>query len=27
MGGIEMSVAGALFVLLYFTPINKEFDK
>ena len=27
LGGIEMSVAGALLVLLYFTPIKKEFDK
>ena len=27
LDGIEMSVAGALLVLLYFTPIKKEFDK
>ena len=27
IGGIEMSVAGAILVFLYFTPIKKEFDK
>ena len=27
LDGIEMSVAGALLVLLYFSPIKKEFDK
>ena len=27
LDGIEMSIAGALLVLLYFTPIKKEFDK
>jgi len=27
LDGVEMSVAGALLVLLYFTPIKKEFDK
>ena len=27
LDGIEMSVAGALLVLLYFSPIKKEFEK
>ena len=27
LDGIEMSIAGALLVLLYFTPIKKEFNK
>ena len=27
LDGIEMSVAGALLVLLYFSPIKKEFNK
>ena len=27
LDGIEMSVVGAILVLLYFSPIKKEFDK
>ena len=27
LDGVEMSVAGAILVLLYFSPIKKEFDK